>query len=203
MSLAQKYETEQKAREAGICYSRLAHLLKHIGPMDEAAVCGQKAIHYLRQSEDKGELARALRVGRVPFAGVPEGDYLRESLNLAREVRDREQEAWTIYRFTRALTPPHALVADWDRLPEEERRGKLREWQEHERDGHTVEEALAIFESLGHPVGIATCLVSLGVERKPSDRALFERAIELYQQEGLEQDAKRTQMMADTFAPKS
>lgn len=190
-----------KAKEAGICYSRLAHLLKHIGPFEEAALAGQKAVFYLRQSDDKRELSEALRQASVPFVGTSELDYLRESLALAREIGDREQEAWTIYRYTRALTPPVDLMNQWKRLSEKRRTENYRAWVEEVREGHAVEEALAIFEEIGDAAGIATCLVSLGIERKPHDRAHFDRAIELFRQIGDEKSVSRTHMMANAFAP--
>jgi hypothetical protein len=178
-ALIAKYKAGEQARELGICCSQMAHLLKHIGPMDEAALYGQKAIWFLRQTDDKKELARAMRVACVPFTDGPHKEYLEESLTLSREIGDREEEAWTMYRLTRAMPTPgismETIMTTLEHGSEEDSLKLLDEMKGTDAKTYRVEDALSVFEEIGNSVGIAMCLVSLGVERKPSDRVLFDR----------------------------
>ncbi len=202
--LIAKYEAAEQARELGICCARMARLLKQIGPFPEASAYGQKAIHYLRQTDDKVELAKALRWACLPFdTSIDQKAYLEESLALAREVGARDQEAATIYQFTRAFTPNPSQSQELSTLNDKDRNNRYGEMRQEYMDGHTVEEALAIYEEINYPTGIAMCLVSLGAERKPSDRALFDRAIALYEQAGEAEAARKARMMADVFAPQN
>ena len=66
---------------------------------------------------------------------------------------------------------------------------------------YTLEAALAVFEEINNTIGIATCLVSLGVETVPHDRAHFDRAISLFLEAGDLDGADKAQKMADVFAP--
>lgn len=201
-ALIREYEKNDQVREAGICCMRMAHLLKQIGPFVESAQYGQKAVELLRQADDKKELIQALRAACVPFEeSVDQQAYLNEALMLSIEIKDRVEEAWTIYRITRVFTPSQSEQKELEGLSEKASVAKYRELEAKARDGHTVEEALSIFEEVGDEMGIATCLVSLGIERKPSDRALFERAISLFEKLGDANSVRRTTMMADTFAP--
>ena len=108
-ALIDRYRQEGKARELGICLARMSHLVKHVGTDDgtdtfpSSADYGIEAIHWLREAGDKKELARALRVACVPFCDGPHEEWLAESLALSREIGDRENEGWTLYRYTRAL----------------------------------------------------------------------------------------------------
>lgn len=201
-ALIREYEGSGQVREAGICCMRMAHLLKQIGPFGESAQYGQKAVELLRQADEKKELIRALRAACVPFTAlVDQQAYLNEALMLSIEIKDRVEEAWTIYRMTRAYTPNQDEQKELEGLSERASVAKYRELAERARNGYTVERALSIFEEVGDEMGIATCLVSLGIERKPSDRALFERAISLFEKLGDTNSVWRTTMMADTFAP--
>lgn len=202
VKLIKTYEKEGKVREAGICCSRMANLEKQIGSFEKSAAYGQEAVRLLRQSDDKKELARALRAACVPFmVGIDQLAYLRESLAMAREVGARAEEAATIFRFTRAFTPTANQMSELDKLDERDKAVRYRELKLEYEDGHTIEEALAIYEAINDRSGIAMCLVSLGVERKPSDRAVFDRAVKLYEEDGEVEAAKRAAMMADIFAP--
>ena len=203
LALIEQYEAAQQARELGICCARMAHLLKQVGPFSEASLYGQKAVFYLRQTDDKKELSRALRWACLPFDSSIDQKkaYLEESLALAREIGAKEQEAATIYQFTRAFTPSPQQMEELNPLEEKERNKRYSEMRQEYMGDHTIEEALAIYEEIGYGSGIAMCLVSLGAERKPSERALFDRAIALYEEAGETEAARKAKMMADTFAP--
>jgi hypothetical protein len=134
--------------------------------------------------------------GRDRSSGLPSGIF-----GPAKAIGARDEEAATIYRYTRAFTPSPDQMKVWSAFSDEERQVQYQKMREEFMDGHTVEEALAIYEELNHPTGIAMCLVSLGVERKPSDRALFDRAIKLYTEAGETEAARKAAMMADVFAP--
>ena len=197
--LIKKYEKEGQMRELGITCSRMAQLLKEIGPMSDAAIYGQKAIEYLRRTDDKKELAKALRVACIPFSSGPHKEWLEESLALSRQIGDKEEEGWTIYRFTRAFTPTIERLKELEDLDEITKAMRYREMADQARNGHTVEEALGIFEEIGNDIGIATCLLSLGVESR--SRAQFDRAVELYERAGDSNMAGKARMFAETFAP--
>lgn len=204
-ALIAKYEAEGQNRELGICCSRMANFLKHIGPMDEAVTFGHRAVAYLRSAEDRKEYARALRIACLPFTIGPHREYLEESLKISREIGDKEEEGWTLFRLTKPLHTAGKSMAD---IVETLSHGSVKENQmmlakmEKTRDrAYTLEGALAVFEEIGNKVGIATCLVSLGVERMPHDRAHFERAISLYLEAGDLDGADKAQKMADVFAP--
>ncbi|MGI8923500.1 MAG: hypothetical protein ACR2HJ_05580 [Fimbriimonadales bacterium] len=144
IELVARYRASGQTRELGVCLARLAHCVKHVGTEDGAdafpasAGFGREAVDLLRQTGDKSELARALRVAAVPLvAGVHHKALLSESLAIAREIGDKEEEGWTLFRMTRA-----------DGV-----------------EGATVEQALACFEVCGSLAGKATCLVALGFER--------------------------------------
>ena len=102
-ALIAKYEALGQNRELGICCSRMANLLKHIGPMDEAVTFGHRAVAYLRSTEDRKEYARALRIACLPFTLGPHREYLEESLKISREIGDKEEEGWTLFRLTKPL----------------------------------------------------------------------------------------------------
>ena len=203
LALISQYEKAEQANELGICCSRMAHLLKHIGPMDEAAEYGKKAIHFLRQTDNKKELARALRIACVPFCDGPYQEWLAESLALAREIGDRESEGWTIYRLTRAMPTPgisaEVVMETLEHGSEEDALKLLDEMKDTPSETYFVEDAWAIFEEIGHSVGIATCLVSLAVEKTPHDRAKFERAIRLYEEAGEVEGARKARVMMESF----
>lgn len=174
--LVERYRESCQTRELGICLSRLAHCVKHVGAEDGAgpfvasAIFGREAVELLRQSDDKRELARAVRVAAVPLVtGVDHKALLDESLAIAREIGDKEEEGWTLGRMT--------LGADVE--------------------GATIELALACFEACGCLRGKATCLVSLGFDRSPQSPELIDEAVELYKQAGDHREAERARVFAD------
>ena len=204
-ALIVKYEAAGQNRELGICCSRMANLLKHIGPLDEAATFGHRAVAYLRNTEDRKEYARALRIACLPFTVGPHREYLEESLRISREIGDKDEEGWTLFRLTKPLHTAGKSMAD---IMETLAHGSAKENQlmlaqmEKTRDqAYSLEDALAVFEEVGDKVGIATCLVSLGVERKPHNRVHFDRAIALFLDAGDSDGADKAQKMADVFAP--
>ena len=204
-ALIAKYEAAGQNRELGICCSRMANLLKHIGPIDEAATFGHRAVAYLRNTEDRKEYARALRIACLPFTIGPHREYLEESLKISREIGDKEEEGWTLFRLTKPLHTAGKSMAD---IVETLSHGSVKENQmmlakmEKTRDrAYTLEAALAVFEEINNTIGIATCLVSLGVETVPHDRAHFDRAISLFLEAGDLDGADKAQKMADVFAP--
>ena len=203
--LLKSYEKAGQVREAGICCSRLANLLKHIGPMDEAANYGHRAVAYLRNTEDRKEYARALRVACLPFMAGPHLEYLEKSLEICREIGDKEEEGWTLFRLTKPLHTAGKSMAD---IMETLEHGSVKENQimlakmERTRDQtYSLEDSLAVFEKIGDKVGIATCLVSLGVEREPHKRAHFDRAITLFLEACDSDGADKALKMAEVFAP--
>ncbi|MCE9558588.1 MAG: hypothetical protein K8R88_06515 [Armatimonadetes bacterium] len=173
-SLGDDFRAEGKLREAGICYSRLAGMLKWV-PFDDqpafqsALNYGIEAVELLRQTDDKAELATALRVTPTIFHPNRQA-ILEESLSLARECGARAEEAWTLMQ----LASPNNC--------------------------EFIEEAIAIFEELGDKHGIAVCSTSLGMKMpKPRDSALFERAINLYKELGDEKAAERAATLMEMF----
>lgn len=179
LKLAEEYEKAGKIRELGNCYARLAHVVKHVGMPDgyeafpSARAFGERAVECLRQAGDKKELARALLSGAVPLSSPNTAAELTEALAIAREIGDREMQAETLFRMTRA-----------DGVP-----------------GHTIEEALEIFEELGDAGGCATCLLSISVERTPRSLEMFDRAIALYEESGAEEELRKARIMRNVFFP--
>lgn len=153
-------------RTLGIALATLAHVVKHVGTADgrpafaSAAEAGTEAVHILRETGDKAELARALRLAALPFCGLDCATMLTESLALTRELGDREQEGWTLLRMTGS-----------DGVP-----------------GHSVEEALAAFKECGDLSGQATCLMKIGF-RRPHQPELIEKAVEIFESIGASRDA--------------
>lgn len=205
--LIESYRAEGRARELGICLSRMSHLVKHVGTKDggnafeESSKYGEEAIHWLREAGEKKELARALRVACVPFCDGPHEEWLAESLDLSREIGDRVEEGLTVYRYTGVIMPSQEQIAHWETMGQDEQSEKFREFGERARKNHTIEEALAILESVNYEPGMAMCYLSLGVERKLSNGIFFERAIELYRKVGDRAGAEKAQIMMETFAP--
>ncbi len=176
IALIARYRATGQTRELGICLSRLAHCVKHVGTaspegaFDASARLGNEAIALLRQTHDKKELARALRVAAVPLVdGIDHSALLTESLAIAREIGDKEQEGWTLYRMTRFNGVP----------------------------GATLEQALACFESCGCVSGKATCLLSLGFGSSPRSLAMIDEAVELYESVGEADSANIARKFAD------
>lgn len=88
---------------------------------------------------------------------------LEESLALAREIGDIEEEAWTTFRMTRA-----------DGVP-----------------GHTLEAALALFEQCGCLAGQATCLRCIGFQIGKHNIPMLQKSVELFEQAGHTEEAER------------
>jgi hypothetical protein len=171
--LVDEFKQAGKDREAGICLLNLAHVYKHVGApdgraFDAAAEAGAEAIALLRQAGDKRELARALRLAAVPFSADCAA-LLNESLALARQIGDVEEEAWTIFRMNHG-----------DGVP-----------------GHTHEEALALFEECGSLEGQASCLRSMGFKIGKHNIDLLKKSIELFEQAGNAEEAERGRAFLD------
>ena len=62
-------------------------------------------------------------------------------------------------------------------------------------EGYTVEQALERFKACGNIEGEATCLVSLGFQRKPKEPQLLEKAAALFDQIGNTREAERARLM--------
>lgn len=171
--LVSGYRRSGQLRELGCTLSRLAHIVKHVGAPDDApafpasAAIGAEAVEVLRKVGDKGELALALVHAAVPLCDIDHEALLVEALALAQETKNKELEGWVLFRMTRAQGVP----------------------------GHTVAEALACFEEAGCRKGIATCLTILGFEPATRDPKLLRRAIALYEEEGMAEDAERAKAM--------
>jgi hypothetical protein len=178
IQLINKYQRSGQLRELGCSLSRLAHIVKHVGAPDDlpafpaSAAVGAEAVQVLRQVGDKRELALALVHAAVPMCDVEHAALLNEALALSREIKDKEVEGWVLFRMTRANGVP----------------------------GHTIKEALACFEEAGCNRGIATCLTSLGFEPATRDPELLQRAIALYEDEGMAEDAERARVMLGVIA---
>ena len=88
IALVQEYRASGDERELGICLSRLAYVVKHVGMVDggnafqQSAELGAEAADLLRKVGDKRELCRALRQAAVPFNADCK-TLLAESLALA------------------------------------------------------------------------------------------------------------------------
>jgi tetratricopeptide (TPR) repeat protein len=90
--------------ELGQAYLGLAYIYKHIGPADgrrpfvASAEAAQRAVSYLRQTDDRRALAAALRASVVAFVtdNHAEADqWLAEALAIAESDNDSSAIAWT------------------------------------------------------------------------------------------------------------
>lgn len=125
------------SKELVECLIELSYLAKHVGDGDESFVSSHKyginAANMAHRLDEKELLGIALRYASVPFVGADCETMLKKSLEIFREIGNRKEEAWTIYRMTRAEGV----------------------------EGYTVEMALEIFEDVNDEGGIAACLISL------------------------------------------
>lgn len=171
-ALAHEYGSENKVWELGLTLSRLAHVVKHVGSsngapaFEESARLGAEAVRLLRQTDDRKALARALVIASVPMIRVDHKAMLKEALKISREIGDKEEEGWTLYRMTRA-----------DGVK-----------------GVSISEALACFEEAGCKAGIATCCLSLGFQEK--DLTLSDRAVQLFEELDDEHQVRVARMYA-------
>jgi len=175
-ALAGEYRSTRRYRELGETLSALSHLYKHVGTaggegaFSSAAAAGREAVRILRKHGDNRSLAIALRRAAVPFTGSKRNQrMLEESLRLCREIGDREQEGWTLYRMTRA-----------DGV-----------------EGYTLEEALACFDETGCAEGRATCLISLAIQEHPWRREWLVEAVSLYEASGDRRLAKMARLYVE------
>ncbi|MCB8933816.1 MAG: hypothetical protein M9921_08890 [Fimbriimonadaceae bacterium] len=174
------YQQPGDELELGQTLSRLAHVVKHVGSPDgqgamvRSAQIGSEAVRVLREIDAPKALCRALRIAAVPFVtGIDCEALLAESLTLARQIGDLEEEGWTLFRMTRA----------------------------NGVDGVAVEDALRCFEACGSLSGKACCLVSMAIETQPHPLELLEEAARLYEQDGNEVEAGRARKIAEMLTP--
>jgi hypothetical protein len=168
ISLVAEYKAAGNDREAGIALSRLAHVVLHVGAGNdrngfaECARIGAESVALLRMAGDKKELCRALRTSAVKFHADCE-PLLEESLELAQEIGDIEEEAWTTFAMRKFGGGPDPMT----------------------------ERALALFEQCGSLIGQAACYRTLGFCIGKHDPALLERSIQLYEEAGNMVEAER------------
>ncbi len=168
IALLEEYRAAGQDREAGICLSRLAYLIKHVGAPDgghafgESAKTGAEAVALLRKTGDKKELCRALRQAAVPFHANCE-PLLAESLALAQEIGDMEEEAWTTFQMRRFGGGPDPMT----------------------------ERALDLFQQCGSLEGQASCFLVMGFRIGMHNPEMLQRSIDLFEQAGNSVEAER------------
>ncbi|MDQ2986360.1 MAG: hypothetical protein M3R13_06510 [Armatimonadota bacterium] len=168
IELHEEYKLAGKDREAGICLAQLAYVIKHVGAPNggnafaESARLGAEAVTLLRKAGDKKELCRALRRAAVPFHADC-APLLEESLALARELGDIEEEAWTTFAMRKVGGGPCPMT----------------------------ERALALFEQCGSLEGQACCLLTMGFKIGNHNPTLLKRSIQLYEEAENIEEAER------------
>jgi hypothetical protein len=157
----------------GQVLARLAHVYLQIGTGDDrpgrsvAATAGLRAIELLRQTTDRGTLAKVLRSGALAFVeGVDREAFLLESLEIARDVKDSAAEGWAMFGLAMPMY----------------------------RSRFTSDEVIAKFEEAGDEFGIAAMLTTEGFRENRLE--MLERAIALYVKCGAHARASRTSTMA-------
>lgn len=174
IALVAEYKAAGKGREAGIALSRLAHVVKHVGAGNggnafaECARLGAEAVALLRKAGDKRELCRALRTSAVMFHADCK-PLLEESLALAQEIGDIEEEAWTTFAMRKFGGGP----------------------------GPMTDRALALFEQCRSLEGQAACYQLLGFSIGKHGEALLKRSIELYEAAGNTEEAERGRLFLE------
>jgi hypothetical protein len=179
--LVTEYERGGKLRELGITLTKLAQLVKQLGPSrqgeDWGAVyhsCASRAVEVLRQTDDMPALAAALRALASPFAAgnvfqSPNSKFqtpLDEALQLCREAGDANGEGWTLFAMSAS-------------------------------DSKLVPEALACFERAGNSYGIANWRLRAGVRAYDAPKII--EAAELFASLGEDRQAEEAFVMATVF----
>ena len=174
IALLEEYRASGAEREAGICLSRLAHVVKHVGTVEgvnafqKSSELGAEAADLLRKVGDKKELCRARRQAAVPFNADCK-TLLAESLALAQEIGDIEEEAWTTFQmrtFGGGQDP-------------------------------NTERALELFRQCGSLDGQAGCYRTMGFRIGKHNPEMLQRSIELYEQAGNTVEADRGRMFLE------
>src|SRR5687768_6854471 len=168
IALLEEYRASGAEREAGICLARLAYLIKHVGARDgghafgEPAQVGAQAVALLRKVGDKREWCRALRQTAVP-SNAECKTLLAESLALAQDIGDIEEEAWTSFQMRGVGGGPDPMTA----------------------------RALELFEGCGSLECQANCYRTLGFRIGNHNPEMLQRSIELFEEAGNTAEAER------------